>query len=951
MRAVLVAIAFVAIAIAIPHKVASQSAPMYCCVPSGTPTPTPTPTPSPIPQYLVGWFYNCGTGNTSCGGVYGADPGPSADPYAFYGVEQLGSTRSFHQAVLANCPGCYAPGNPKQGSPIQAIYNEETFTNCSGDPFFAWFTVHDENWFYHNNSSGNREVSGQEGNCNPTGTGPTSSPNSPQVFGLNPLDSQAVLCWVQHLQQNTNSCDPSLDGPIGAVDTGEGVNLDSLYFLYRAQSVNSKEYGAPQYPYLACNNGCATPTPWTAAVANIPNALCTVSTPVCTNFLMKIGDATTDQCLNGTTQLGTDGKYHCLGSLSPSYSPGTYDNRIRMDEFCSALTNHNFRGVTYEDPIARNAPSPDPNAGNGAANDYPTIEVDLNTVYWNQAHHANDDCGVPFVSEEQWAWTYTQQRAFVAMAPGADGTDSEIIPFRTVNSNNSTTTDVGYYVDYGVRFSGPIEAPGPYTYGGTTTKSSSTYCDGSGSPPTPSPVAGESGGVQNLVVACGAKHYPVLRIEYTDSLSMGTDHGQVGIIWNTSNASVQVQPSWLQGTYNSTFSFLQCNVATNTQPCEGAYLPASYGASMANAINTTCSNTTFCCAPNCSSGINWSAGSFSCTVGNPSACPTIAPFGVLFVDSGSASNNYVYHGCTMYGGNDSVINYNVSTIATDSHSAAVLAKIASMSFAGGDTSSLERTNLGLSTTAQYTVATNGGHNPPISTGVYGGGSGAKVPWINGTPAPPGFVFEGQYTQNCSGNDCHWTTLTTDNCYLYAGGGGTWTSPSGPFKTFDGFIDNLNAPYSVQFENKLDNGSVAGIWGPAFTLNSEDMSLGVINHPIAFDVAVAYSDPTACYNYCGGGGNDAGTCVGGANCPGMGDIFAYTGTCPTTPAIVLVVCTEATDYGIVLTDTRSSGAAQFRMSQDTSGNDDIPASVVTWLNGITASQLRLVQRQSQSYFGI
>ena len=88
------------------------------------------------------------------------------------------------------------------------------------------------------------------------------------------------------------------------------------------------------------------------------------------------------------------------------------------------------------------------------------------------------------------------------------------------------------------------------------------------------------------------------------------------------------------------------------------------------------------------------------------------------------------------------------------------------------------------------------------------------------------------------------------------------------------------------------------------------------------------------NYSPGKGNGAGTCSGSANCLELGDVLAYTGTCPLTPASAALVCAQMQTFGLVVTDTGSE--TNIRMGLDTNGHDDWPAAFWSWAKSISVS---------------
>lgn len=220
---------------------------------------------------------------------------------------------------------------------------------------------------------------------------------------------------------------------------------------------------------------------------------------------------------------------------------------------------------------------------------------------------------------------------------------------------------------------------------------------------------------------------------------------------------------------------------------------------------------------------------------------------------------YTYHSCQVYNASaavgDTIANAIIgspSPAPTDPNSSSVISN-ASFSFANTNTSVDVIVNLATNPPSLKTVGTvSGGHSPPISSGSFGGGSGAQVPWVGGV-----YKIQGSNTGVCSG-DCHAVTLNTDTCYVYQGGGWSYNALVTPsLKAYNGFVDNLSEAYVDQgspwFENKCDNWSNGGIPGLGWTDFGEDAALASINHPLQVILPVAsvatgslqtnYSPPT------------------------------------------------------------------------------------------------------------
>jgi hypothetical protein len=239
-------------------------------------------------------------------------------------------------------------------------------------------------------------------------------------------------------------------------------------------------------------------------------------------------------------------------------------------------------------------------------------------------------------------------------------------------------------------------------------------------------------------------------------------------------------------------------------------------------------------------------------------------------------------------------------------------------------------NLASSLTPLFTVGTNGGHNPPITSGPAGGGSGAQVPWLGGV-----FALEGTNTGTTCSGDCHWTTLNTQTCLVYQGGGGEWTGTG--FNSYNGFIDALDNTFTSQYANKVDNWSVAGIAGLGFTDYGEDASLTAIDHPLQVIITTdALLSGANGVNYSPGIGNGGGTCSGATNCLELGDIIRLkaSASCTNSDAQVTLVCNQLKNYGGVIADTGSTPTFRFGLSAN--GTNAWHTAVFTYLHTLILS---------------
>ena len=339
----------------------------------------------------------------------------------------------------------------------------------------------------------------------------------------------------------------------------------------------------------------------------------------------------------------------------------------------------------------------------------------------------------------------------------------------------------------------------------------------------------------------------------------------------------------------------------------------------------------------------------------------------------ATGSKYIYHGCVVYNGSgttgDPFANADITNATPDPESSSVL-EANSLVFDTTDDARLEIVNIATTATTTYTVAgITGGHSPPITKGVHGGGSLATVPWSTS------FRFEGTHGSSCP-NDCHWTTLNTDTCFVYEGdagaraGGGGFSG--GVFSTFDGLIDSLADTYANQWlnpvgmdplnpGNKADNWSVGGFPGLGFTDYDDEFASAAtsINHPIQIILPVSMVmngiDGSGCANLspCVGGDGQCGPPGTTATCFVYGDLLRLKSTVSCTPPgydhPLYLLCNQLKTYGGYVADTGSE--QQMRFGLNTSGNEPnlepsgLPSKMWAWIATLPSSYWDLIDRSA------
>jgi hypothetical protein len=330
-----------------------------------------------------------------------------------------------------------------------------------------------------------------------------------------------------------------------------------------------------------------------------------------------------------------------------------------------------------------------------------------------------------------------------------------------------------------------------------------------------------------------------------------------------------------------------------------------------------------------------------CTATSPAPTASAAPVTV-----------YKYDGIQIYNGTagvpDPVANADLTNASVDPNSASITSALnSSFSFINSSEAQNERVNVvgpsPMPTLYPIAVATNG-HNPPIYNGSYGGGSGAKAPWIPGQ-----FVIQGNCTLNCT-QDNHVMILNTATHIVIQGSGWNWNGTI--LSAYDGNFDSMDASYCSQISGRGDDFSVSGVPGPGFTDFGEDLLAAKNNgtpilHPIALIVPIeAVASGTPGVNYSTLSTNNVGSCAGNpyTQCLQFGDLLRLKPgvTCP-GDAVAAAVCVQLKRQTGVVADLGELNTPRFGL--DLSGTDDTDSALFTWLHSLSLTNFDVILRNS------
>lgn len=269
-------------------------------------------------------------------------------------------------------------------------------------------------------------------------------------------------------------------------------------------------------------------------------------------------------------------------------------------------------------------------------------------------------------------------------------------------------------------------------------------------------------------------------------------------------------------------------------------------------------------------------------------------------------NQYVYHGCSVFGADEPGVSMNVSRAPVDRYSATIVANLPSGTLDYGDTQLNERWNLGTAATAKYAVQNvSGGHKPAFRNAL-------TMPWNDG------WAIE-------SVSDRHAHVLLTDSCDDYETYGTEWNVRRGPLKAYSGGRWRLGSTLASQQVNGQVDVTAAGLPMIGMTDTGEDADLPAINHTVQFFLPTGrglsqwgYVSPATGSSWIADTGCAGSPCTHPLH---YGDVLrlksrfkcdAYPGRTPKGA----LVCVQLQQYGMIAAD--QAGAIGLRFGPDTNG---------------------------------
>lgn len=941
--------------------------------------PTSAPTSTPIPQIIPQFAYYNSANN----------PGSAIKPL-MWGLNTFSTVSANNASMCADAQTCWVYDQPNLLTCNQSL---QTAVDWAIEQYAE---NHDESFYLHAvgatpGPAPNREVFKNQGACLATGyfnsagvppTNPSPQPtSSSQAVAFNPVDSIGTSCVYQYLTNGGSQCTGLTTSTCYVqLCNGEGYNIDGDGVNYTPWGRDSAEYGTGlQYlPPSSQTYGSGTNEYLVDRALQIA-LFCPVpgsTTGGCVPVSGKWEGAGFADCCTTSTLIG--GSHHLTpASGQTNFSGSTYDGRIKMDDFCQALTTPNFYGWWYEDIVDR------------AAGNLPDLWVDYNTNAYVLSHDTGDPCGkstARYPIEEQEAHTanWDQQRGFAWLMPSSDGTPDVYLTWRTydtggVGANNNTAFE--YFADTAELVpANPVvtETPAPFVWGGTTlgsgTVQESSNCNtgsvASGVPAAENGGVGDSGGNAAQVVGCPAAGEPVTRIEYADlygpagssctsvvdATHQTCDYGYNCTVTNFSGVSVNYNPAWCtSATYTSTVVF---PYNSGGVMCSGAWIPTGYTGEYAAAfaaINAANTNTTF------SMGNNGCPSAANAIQFNGSMPTTIPANESITLVTSAAPLVYNFTGCgspiQVYGSAGTADPYlaaNATGLSPDTNSAAIISNISGIDNAITDSNnaSAEIVNCATSGTPTFVVGSTG-HVPPISANTAQGlgGTGASIPWVGGT-----FAMEGTNTTTTCSGDCHAVVVNSTNDTDTEAYGSHWTGSAFTAGAGDQvslshtFLQNWNPSGSTYSSNITGGGQpLLGTTDYGDDDNATNQANQTIPHVLSFFVDTAI--------YVANSASTRSTNLSIASAGLMNGFTANTNpntvmmagdwvrlkssvSCSSATIEITMVCNQLKTYGGTLSDTDGSatvaGSSGFRFGLKSDGTNPWPAALFTWLNGLTWS---------------
>lgn len=291
--------------------------------------------------------------------------------------------------------------------------------------------------------------------------------------------------------------------------------------------------------------------------------------------------------------------------------------------------------------------------------------------------------------------------------------------------------------------------------------------------------------------------------------------------------------------------------------------------------------------------------------------------------------SYTFQGCTIYGGNDPIINNNISTATPSPDSAAIIAKLPGGTFNdAGDETFHYQINLATNSTPTFLVQPKSStHNPPMDNG-----SGTRVPFqssyhIESTSDMHAFVFN---TDTCLESEMYQTTFQNSILSIFAGYNTDTTQP---------YLASAN--YGIYAKGGTNAAHIT--WIGTF-LPGDDELLPVINHPLLLSVPttniVQWMSQNGYYVPATTGYTSLGGCL--SACLHLGDIvqlnpnFDCTGN-GTVPAAGQRICAAWKTFGAYVSDAGCCWKIRYGFASDGSNPWNYPVNIAPLFRIITMQQ--------------
>jgi len=504
-------------------------------VPSGTATASPTPPDLVLP--IAFWATCCGGGS---GGSQGADPGATVDQCCVWGFLTNQNANDRSGATMTNCPGRSVGGNACQ----MYMYVDLWINGCGGytGAAYTFADSSDENGFVHATSiaPANRKLY-QQAAVAPCPTGPPA-----QNTFMNPGDP-TLNTWLVTNEWGSATLFPN---------AANGVFEDDARLAYTNGSgdgsiVKSIEYGVNGWTWVNTGTmGISLLQGYAYFVNHVPQHMVF-------NATIGLGSGPCASLVDGSPP-----NAHCQGNSN--FGTGYYDNAIRIDQLCAALTGTNLDGIIGERVI------------NNFTNVYSvstTINLAANIV--NGADPGCDNLKILDLeqpSQDATGGLRQYQKALQWLVPGTSGSPDEFVVWRY--GYGGTSNEVPILPEDNIVPVGPEQPVAAYNFNGSTVENG-TGCE----------AAGDTGGAVALVWDCPSTSTPTYGQQYKHcyDVSSGTqvDRGPCAVVVCTNSVPCSLTSAMFPHDPGSTYNF----VMTET---------GSEATSLAGHTISTCSNATYC---------------------------------------------------------------------------------------------------------------------------------------------------------------------------------------------------------------------------------------------------------------------------------------------------------------------------------------------------------------------